>query len=283
VYGHGVTSEEASAAGRGGGDDAPTMPPGLRRERILRLFREREFLRVADLSAEFGISEVTVRGDLDALAARGRVRRVRGGAVRAAPVVPERPFEQTRAAHAEEKAAIGAAAAAAVSSGETLILDVGSTTTAVARALAARHDLSDVVVFTNGLTIALELELASPRITVVVTGGTLRPLQHSLVNPMGELVLERITARTVFLGCNGVHPEHGVTNVNLPEAEVKRMMLAAAQRRVIVADGSKLGDVALAHLCPVAEIDVLITGASADGGVVRSLRDHGVTVEVAGG
>jgi DeoR family transcriptional regulator, aga operon transcriptional repressor len=157
----------------------------------------------------------------------------------------------------------------------------GTTTTAVARALANRLDLYDVVIFTNSLNIAIELESAIPRFTVVVTGGTLRPMQHSLVDPMGGLMLERINARTVFLGCNGIDPNGGVTNINLPEAEIKRRMLQAARQRVIVADGSKVGRVELAYLCGVNEIDLLITDSSADPAVLNTLREKELQIMLA--
>ena len=88
--------------------------------------------------------------------------------------------------------------------GDTVLLDVGTTTTAIARALVARADLRDVTVVTNGLTVALVLERAWPRISVVVTGGTLRPLQHSLVNPLGTVLLDGLNASIAFIGCNGV-------------------------------------------------------------------------------
>jgi DeoR family transcriptional regulator, aga operon transcriptional repressor len=116
----------------------------------------------------------------------------------------------------------------------------------------------------------------------VVSGGTLRPLQHSLVNPLAETLLAGINSDLAFVGCNGVHPERGVTNLNLPEAEVKRRMLALAAGRVIVADGSKLGQVAVAHLCDVGDIDLLITGESAPPAVLEELEGLDVTVEVAG-
>jgi DeoR family transcriptional regulator of aga operon len=93
-------------------------------------------------------------------------------------------------------------------------------------------------------------------------------------------VLERIRVHTLFLGCNGVDPAGGVTNVNLPEAEVKKRMLQSAARRVVLADGSKLGRVELAHLCPVEDIDLLITGSSADPEVVELLRQRGCEVRI---
>jgi len=186
-----------------------------------------------------------------------------------------------QSARVDEKAIIGRLAASLVSQGETLILDVGTTTTAVARALVKREDLYDIVVFTNSLNIALELEPAIPRFTVVVTGGTLRPMQHSLVDPLGGLMIERINAHTVFLGCNGIDPQGGITNVNLPEAEMKRRLLQAARRCIVVADGSKVGGIELAFLCSVDEIDLLITDSSADPAVVSALRERDLEVLLA--
>ena len=264
-----------------GPDVAALVPGEVRRERMLSALHEREFLRVTELGEMFGISDVTVRSDLDTLAGDGRVMRVRGGAMAPRTRPGERPFEEMRAAQAAEKAHIGRAAASLVRSGETVILDVGTTTTAVARALIAREDLDEVGIFTNAINIALEFEPAIPRFSVVVLGGTLRPLQHSLVDPLGGLALAQIQASAVFLGCNGVDADGGITNINLPEAALKRRMLAAAHRRIVVADGSKLGRVELARLCSVEEIDLLITDASADDAMLSRLRERDVEVLVA--
>ncbi|MFT5221823.1 MAG: DeoR family transcriptional regulator of aga operon [Glaciecola sp.] len=257
------------------------LPAGVRRERMLAHIRQHDFVRVAELADRFGVSEVTVRTDLDALSSRGHLRRVRGGAIRRSVPGPERPFEESAISHAAAKRTIAIAAAAMVASGTTVILDVGTTTTAIAQRLAERVELRDVTVFTNSLTIALALEVASPRITVVVTGGTLRPLQHSLVDPLGSMILDNISAAKVFLGCNGVDADGGVTNINLPEAEIKRRMLRAARERVVVADGSKLGEVTLAQLCRIDEIDLLITDESAESTAVEALREQGLVVLVA--
>ncbi|MGH3001480.1 MAG: DeoR/GlpR family DNA-binding transcription regulator [Gaiellaceae bacterium] len=260
----------------------PPIPPSLRRERMLAEIKDREFVRVGELSSRFGVSEVTVRGDLDSLAAKGKVHRVRGGAIPRLIARQEQPFEDSVSSFAAEKVAIGQAAAALLEDGETVLIDVGTTAAATARALAARTELDDVVVFTNGLKTALELEPASPRIGIVVLGGTLRPLQHSLVDPLATLILEQISVKTVLLGCNGVDAVGGVTNINLPEAEVKKRMLAAAARRIVLADGSKLGRVEVARLCGIDDIDTVITGSSADPAVVDALRDRGCEVRVVG-
>lgn len=262
-------------------DSGAPIPAPVRRERMRALVGEQEFARVADLSDVFGVSEVTVRSDLDVLASRGLVRRVRGGAM-PRPAPAERPFEEAEVVSAAEKDAIGALAAGLVSSGDSIILDVGTTTAAIAEALVQRSkDLGTLTVFTNSLKVALVLEPAIPRIDVVVTGGTLRSLQHSLVDPLGRVILERLNVNIVFIGCNGVDPDGGVTNVNLPETEIKRVMLTAGRRRVVVADGSKIGRVALAHLCSLDQVNVLITGASADRDVLAALRERGLDVRQA--
>jgi len=271
----------------------------VRQDRMAGIILDEGFARVTDLAGRFGVSAVTVRADLTALEARARVRRVRGGAVPPSglageralgapgwqvPELPlgERPFESSQWEAPVQKSSIGVHAAAMIADGDTVILDVGTTTTAIARALVLRTDLRDVTVVTNGLNIALELEPAAPRISVVVTGGTLRPLQHSLVNPLGTVLLERLRASVAFVGCNGVDPEVGITNVNLPEAEVKRAMLLAARRRVIVADGSKVGEVELAKVCDVEEVNLLITDPSADPEVLTEIAAAGCQVELAG-
>ncbi len=257
------------------------VPAELRQERIAGLVQDHGFVRVVDLATRFQVSTVTIRSDLQLLEARGKLHRIRGGAVPASVVPEEQPFEASELDLATEKAHIGEHAARMVASGETVLLDVGTTTTAVARALIARTDLHDVTVFTTALNVALELERAYPRITVVVTGGTVRPLQHSLVNPLATELLGKLNATIAFIGCNGVDVRGGVTNINLPEDEVKRAMLLAARRRVIVADGSKLGEVELAKVCDLQEVNLLVSDQTADPAVVAEIESAGCEVELA--
>jgi len=155
---------------------------------------------------------------------------------------------------------------------------VGSTTTELARALSP--SLKNVVVITSALNIALLLE-SHPGITVIVTGGTLRPLQHSLVNPYGTLLLREINADKAFLGCNGVHPEKGFTNTNLQEAEIKRAMIEAAREIIVLADHSKIMQVAAARIGPLEAADLLITDRKAKKEDLELLCSRGLEVAVA--
>jgi DeoR family transcriptional regulator of aga operon len=131
-------------------------------------------------------------------------------------------------------------------------------------------------VVTSGLSIALALEPALPRFTVIVTGGTLRPQQHSLVNPYASALLDSLHVDIAFIGCNGVDPVAGVTNVNLPEAEVKSRMLRSSTRHVVIADASKIGKRALGLIGAVTEFDTLVTAGDIPADVVDELAGRGL-------
>lgn len=249
---------------------------------MLAVIDDRGFARVGELGEAFGVSDVTVRADLDELDRLKAIRRVHGGAViRSRQLVAEPTFEQAIGASGPEKSAIGTLAASLVRSGQSVLLDVGSTALAVAEALVARTDLTDVVLITNGLRIALALEpgVVSGRFSVIVTGGTLRPQQHSLVEPLATSMLRQLHADLAFIGCNGVDQALGVTNVNLPEAQVKRLMLESASRAVIIADHTKLGQVHLGTVGALGEFDAIVTGAAPDA-LTEALEQAGLLVVV---
>jgi DeoR family transcriptional regulator of aga operon len=248
---------------------------------IQQLLEQRGFVRVRDLSDRLAVSTVTVRNDLQLLEERQLAFRVHGGAMPFSGARGERPFEEVAERQADEKAAIARAAAALVSNGETIIVDVGTTVASLAQALVDRADLTELTVITNGIKIALLLEAAHPRFTIVVTGGTLRPKQHSLVEPLATGMFESLRVDMVFLGCNGVAVDGGVTNINLPEAVVKRAMIAASARCVVLADSTKLGVRTLAPVCALEQIDVLVTDGRATPTDVEAIRAQGVDVVIA--
>lgn len=237
-----------------------------RRMHVARLVAQRGFARVTDLARELGVSEVTLRADLAALERAGLLTRVHGGAL--GPAASEPTLESSLGTNAGAKAAIGRAAAAQVESGQAVYLDAGSTAVALASALVDRVELRDVTVVTPSLTVALTLEPAIPRLSVVVTGGTLRPLQHSLVNPFADPMLDRLALDVAFIGCNGVHPEHGVTNLNLAEAEIKGRAIDRSARAVVVADASKLGVQELALIAPLDRFDSLVSDGRLEGAAI---------------
>ena len=250
----------------------------VRHQIILDTLRDAGQASVGDLAERLGVSSVTVREDLKYLDGKGSLMRTRGGALAVQGRRREMPLELTSQTNAREKQLIGRAAAAQIKSGRTIIIDVGSTTTELAKALPM--DLVDVVVITNALNIAMLLE-NRPGISVVVTGGTLRPLQHSLVAPLGTVLLEKLNADMAFIGCNGVDTVRGFTNTNLAEAEIKQAMIASARQSVFLADHSKLGQVASAFVADLSRADRLITDSKADPRILADFRSSGLTVDIA--
>ena len=265
------------AIGNGGEGGLPTT---VRRERVADAVRRSRYTSVTELAAAFGVSEVTIRSDLDALAQSGEITRVRGGAVHRAAGTLEPSFEQDSDERAAEKAAIGRATAVLVESGQTVMLGAGSTVAAVARALAAREELTDVTVVTNGMRVAAELERALPRFTVVVSGGTLRRQQHSLVNPLGTTLLSELHAHISIVGGEGMEAAAGLTGANAAEAEIQRLMLDAGRQRVVVVDGPRVGEVSLVHVAPTETVDIVITDADANDLATAALRERGLEVRV---
>lgn len=253
-----------------------------RRQQMLDFIRAKDFVRVLDLAREFRVSEVTIRSDLDILARDGSVRRVHGGVVAVLASRKETAFEERADSFAQEKRLIAKAAVEMLSSGDSVILDAGTTTMAIAHALADRSDLTGLTVFTPGLNVALALERAIPRIQVVVTGGTLRPQQHSLVEPLNTLILQRVRATIAFLGCNGFDPELGIMAASLPDALLKQAIISAARRVVIVTDASKFTQSAVVSFCAYDAVDTILTAGPVDPDALGMVRDAGVHVQVAG-
>ena len=248
-----------------------------RRSRIQALIRASEFVRIPDLAKHFGVSSVTIRSDLDVLAERGYVVRVRGGAIPSSPF-SERPFEARQAIAAEAKVAIANAAVDMLSSGDTVILDAGTTTAAIGQALAAQPQLENLMVFTNALNVAMALRPAIPRIEVMVTGGTLRPREYALVEPGAIGALQQIRADFAFVGCDGIDPVRGITTTSLPAAAVKQAMLASARQRVIVADSSKFLREGLATVCELDEVNIILTAGELSPDVLAEFAHSSVEI-----
>jgi DeoR/GlpR family transcriptional regulator of sugar metabolism len=254
-----------------------------RHERIIAMLAARGTVEVAALAEELGVSAVTIRADLDALEKRRLIRRVRGGAMALRQARFERPLDLPSQSFSEEKQRIGALAASMVRDGETIILDSGTTTLALARNLS--EALTDVVVVTNGLDIAIALR-SHPGITVIVTGGKVktggRNLEsYSLISPFGTTLLREINADTAFLCCAGVDSERGFTNVNWDEAEVKKAMIEAARRVVFVADHAKIGHVGSARIASLDAAEALVTDNGAAAADLQRLEAAGLRVSVA--
>ena len=254
-----------------------------RHERILEILRRERVVEVARLAEALGVSAVTIRSDLDALERRQLLRRIRGGATSVQPARFVRPLELPSQSFGEEKERIGGMAARMVRDGETVILDAGTTTRAMA--LALPQDLRDVVVITSSLDIAISLENHAG-VTVMVTGGTVKktgrnPRSRSLIPPFAGLLLGQVNADCAYLCCAGIDAERGFTNAHFEEVEVKRAMLAAARRAVVLGDHGKIGHVAGARIAGMGEVSALVTDSGAEPADVAALEAAGLDVILA--
>jgi DeoR family transcriptional regulator of aga operon len=230
--------------------------PAQRQARIVQQLQEDGFVEVARLSVDLDADRSTIRRDLRALELRGLVRRTRGGAMPGpASGHADIPYEVKRMEHTPAKEAIGAYAAERVDGGEAVLLDSGSTTFQVARALRHRRDIS---VVTNDLNVAMSLA-ESPGIQLVLTGGILLESVYTLVGPRTVEELRGLHVDRAFLGADAIHHAAGITNVTFVEVEVKRAMIEAAHEVVVVADSSKFEHRALAPVAGLDDVDLIVT------------------------
>lgn len=226
-----------------------------------------------DLARALGVSVETVRRDLVVLERRGALQRVRGGAALDATFGGEEaPYTERSTSGTEEKRAIGRRAAQLVQSGQTIILDVGTTALEAARALP--HDFHGTVA-TCSLLVAHELA-GRREVEVLVSGGRLRGGDMSLSNAQTVSFFTDLRADLAFLGSGGVDAAAGLTDFHLDEVATRRVIIANTARSFVLADGSKLGRIAPHRVCGLADLDGLIT----DGAVPTALA---VAVQGAGG
>jgi DeoR family transcriptional regulator, aga operon transcriptional repressor len=239
--------------------------------RILERLAQDGSVAVAELAAELGVSQATVRRDLHALGDQRLLERAHGGAVSQGTIY-ELPVRY-RSSHARaEKQRIAAAAAMRVHDGEVVALTGGTTTTEVARGLLDRTGLS---VVTNALNIAAELAIR-PNLKLVVTGGVARSASYELVGPLAESTLRTINIDIAFVGVDGIDARAGLTTQNETEAATNRVLIERSRRVVVVADATKLGRVAFASICGLAEVDELITDLAGDPVQLERLRSAGL-------
>ncbi|MGC8779564.1 MAG: DeoR/GlpR family DNA-binding transcription regulator [Anaerolineae bacterium] len=245
-----------------------------RRLEILDRINQAGRASVAELSQQFGVSEVTIRADLQALAERNLIVRTHGGAIPALRGPYELSLATRRQQQVAEKGRIGAAAAALIADGEAVFLDSSSTALAIAQNLKGCRDLT---VITNGLTIAQEL-MDAHGVAVVLIGGTLRRETASLIGNDDLKRLHRFNIQKGFFGAHGISLAEGLTDVSLAEAEVKRPLIAMCRRVIAVLDATKWGRVGLASFAHLEQIHTVISDARAPADLVAQVRGAGVEV-----
>jgi DeoR/GlpR family transcriptional regulator of sugar metabolism len=249
------------------------MDASQRLSELVDVLRRDGRVDVATAAAEFGTAELTIRRDLDVLVTRGVARRVRGGAVNLLMRGEELPFAMREIEVVDSKRRIAAAVAELIADGEAVALDSGTTAAETAQALADRR----LTVMPMSLHAVMALA-GSASVRLILPGGETRPGELAMVGPLALAGIAALRFDTVVLGCCGVSPEGHVMAHDLGDAAVKKALLASGGRSVLALDGSKFGRAALAVVCELAAVDVVVTDDRAPAGAVAALQAAGVEV-----
>lgn len=225
-------------------------------ELVLEELQRAGAVRVAVLTQQLGVSDITVRRDLDTLARRGLLQKVHGGAMLLPSSSSEEPGFEAKWLHQQrEKEAIARTAASLVEPGDAVGLSAGTTACTLAHEL---REIPDLTVVTNSIQVAEVLYAGTTGQTVVLVEGVRTP-SDALVGPVTISAMRQLHLDVVFLGVHGMDPQRGFTTPNLLEADVDRAFVEAAQRLVVIADHTKWGVVGISSIAPLQRADVLVT------------------------
>jgi len=247
-----------------------------RRTRIVELAAHNGFVRVPELSEIFGVSEVTIRNDLDLLSKQGLLVRDRGGALANTHSSLFVAFAQRANLNLDEKRRIGKAAARLVKSGDTIIMDAGTTVIQMAKSLS--NDLA-ITAVTNALNVAMEVGTL-PDAHVILLGGSLIRETVSTVGPQAERDLHNVIAQKAFMSAHSIDPEWGPADTSIEVAHVKRVMAQVAREVILLADSSKWGSVAFARTVPWSGINIMITDSNMPEEAQTTIKGFGIKLIV---
>ncbi len=253
------------------------MLPNLRRDKILELLKEDGSAKVADLARIFKVTEVTIRQDLDKLEKEGLIVKEHGGAYLKNVEDQVRNFTLVHQENMEQKALIAEKCLEYIESGDTIILDSGSTTTEIAKKLIG---LKNLTVITNALNIALMLG-AAPGIEVIVTGGEFKPPTLSLTGQKAADFFKGLNVQKLFLATAGISLKSGLTYPSISDLVVKKAMIDAADITYLVADSTKIGKSALASLGALSLIDFIITDPGIEEKHKSVFQEHEIELIIA--
>jgi DeoR family fructose operon transcriptional repressor len=249
-----------------------------RRAKIVDQLNHHQMVKVAELSDSLGVSEVSIRRDLQHLEKLGVLKRVHGGAVALSRTTFADTYSMRINLNREKKELIARVGAGMISAGDRIILDSGTTTWHIAQYIKSEmSSIENITVITASLPAVRELE-QNPGVNIILLGGVYLPETMISVGPQTIEQLKGLHVDKLFLGTDGLTFSQGLTTANVLEAEVDRAMVHAASDVIVVSDSSKIGVIGLATIMPITEINRLITDQDAPEGFVSDLRDYGVEV-----
>jgi DeoR/GlpR family transcriptional regulator of sugar metabolism len=249
---------------------------GPRRQQILNLLEETGSLDVGDLADRFAVSVVTIRKDLDDLEREGLLQRTFGGAVFSHRSRFNKSFLERAGLHRREKRAIAAAALDYVKDGDTIILDAGTTTLALAQLL--KQQVKSAFIITCSVPVALELSSAG--YDILLLGGMVRNKSLALLGRETLAVLDRYRADKAFLGSSGFTAENGHTTPNPDDAQIKEAIMRVSEEIYVLVDSSKYGDQGLTRFAHLRDVDLTITDSHLSKNKAKALEAAGATLRV---
>jgi DeoR/GlpR family transcriptional regulator of sugar metabolism len=257
------------------------MNAAERQNKIVELVLESGRVDIPAICEMFEVSEMTARRDLNELDRQGLLRRVHGGAIANLGRSYEPPFQTRSVKNQAAKIAIGHKAAELIYDGDSIALDVGTTTLEIVPGLRGKRNLTIV---TSCLQIAtklidqISLDIAA---RLILTGGIIRPRELSMIGPIPEQVYKDLHVDKAFIGIGGISLEDGFTEYNIEDTQIKRMLIHSAREKIVVADGAKFGVTTFASVAPLTAIDKIVTDKSAPMQMIEKIRKHGVEVILA--
>jgi len=244
---------------------------------ILNLLHEQEVVKVSELCDRFNVSVETIRRDLDYLSKQGKLKRVYGGAVMVEKAATEPAYNYRFIKNESKKRKIGKETSKLIANGDTLIIDLGTTTLEVAKHLKHKKNLT---VITNSLYIAREL-VDIPENRVILIGGNLRAGELTTSGIFVEEILKSFNVDKVIIGVGGITIENGISDYHLDEARARKIMTTRGKHVIAVADHSKFDVEALVNICPIEEIDTLVTDDKVPSHIINQYKNRNLNVIIA--
>lgn len=257
------------------------MNAAERHNKIVEFVLEKGQVNISDICEMFGVSEMTARRDLNALDRQGLLRRIHGGAITNLGRSYEPSFQTRTVKNQKAKAMIGHKAAELIYDGDSIALDVGTTTLEIVQGLKGKRNLTIVtscLQIANKVVDQLSLDIDA---RLILTGGIIRPRELSMIGPIAEMVYEDLHVDKAFIGIGGISLEDGLTEYNIEDTQIKKVLIRSAREKIVVADGSKFGVTTFASVAPLTAVDKVVTDESAPVDMVEQVRKKGVDVILA--
>lgn len=250
-----------------------------RQSKILDILKTEKKVLVPQLCEIFDVSPVTIRNDLNAMQAKGLLKRTHGGAILESKTGYEENIQEKMTINTESKQLIAELAAEFVSDGDVIAMDTGTTTLALATKLLGKKNLT---VVTNDLNIARFFDTNGDSVTVVVLGGVLRKKHSCTLGAEATDMLESMKVDVSFIAANGLTAEFGISTPDMGHADVKRKLISAGSQSILLCDSSKIGRNVFVKVADASDIDILVTDIGADNAELSKLAETGIEIKIAG-